>query len=106
LQRSEAITLKAQGPACEMALPQLAWSLRGRQASFLAANLGGELQLRAAMTSGSSKMRVAPIAPLAAYVGTKDFMIRCPARCGFGQSPPPWRMAFDHRLDICHSSLG
>jgi hypothetical protein len=70
-ERGETITLKAQGPAERWALRRWLWSLRGRQASFWLPTWGRELQLQAAMTSGSAQMRVAPFAQLAAYVGRK-----------------------------------
>ena len=70
-ERGETITLKAQGPLERWAQRRWLWSLRGRQASFWLPTWGRELQLQAAMTSGSAQMRVAPIAALPAYVGRK-----------------------------------
>src|SRR5690606_36251837 len=73
-ERGEAITLKAQGAAERWALRRWLWSLRGRQASFWLPSWGRELQLRAAMTAGSTLMRVVPVAELAAYVGRAILM--------------------------------
>ena len=70
-ERGETITLKAQGTTARHALRRWLWSLRGRQASFWLPTWGRELQLQAAMTSGSAQMRVAPVAELTAYVGRK-----------------------------------
>ena len=70
-ERGETITLRAQGPAKRWALRRWLWSLRGRQASFWLPTWARELQLQAAMTSGSAQMRVVPLAALAAYVGRK-----------------------------------
>lgn len=68
-ERGEAITLKAQGAAEQWTLRRWLWSMRGRQTCFWLPTWGRELQLRAAMTSGSTLMRMAPITELAGYVG-------------------------------------
>ncbi len=60
-ERGEATTLKAQGPTARWTLRRWLWSIRSRQASFWLPTWGNELQVRAAMTSGSAMMRVAPV---------------------------------------------
>ena len=81
-ERGEAITLKARGPSARQAQRRWLWSLRGRQASFWLPTWGHELQLRAAMTSGSVLMRVAPIAKLDAYIGRR-IMLEMPGALRF-----------------------
>ena len=103
-ERSEAITLKAQGPSARWALRRWLWSLRGRQASFWLPTWGCELQLRAAMTSGSTLMPVAPVAPLAAYVGRR-IMIEMPGALRFRTITAAVEDGLDHRLTVS-SSLG
>lgn len=70
-ERSETITLKAQGPVARHALRRWLWSLRGRQASFWLPTWGNELQLRAPMSAGATLMRVAPIGPVAQLIGRR-----------------------------------
>ena len=60
--------------------------------------------MRAAMTSGSTQMRVAPIAPLAAYVGRK-IMIEMPGALRFRTITAAVEDGLDHRLTLS-SSLG
>jgi len=103
-ERSEAITLKAQGPTAKWALRRWLWSLRGRQASFWLPSWGCELQLRAAMTSGSTQIRVAPVAPLAAYVGRR-IMIEMPGALRFRSITAAIEDGLGHRLTLS-SSLG
>jgi len=103
-ERSEAITLKAQGPSARWALRRWLWALRGRQASFWLPSWGHELQLRAAMTSGSTLMPVAPVAPLAAYVGRR-IMIEMPGALRFRTITAAVEEDLDHRLTLS-SSLG
>jgi hypothetical protein len=106
-ERGEAITLKAQGPAARSALRRWLWSLRGRQASFWLPTWGHELQLRAAMTSGSTLMRVAPVAPvapLASYVGRR-IMLEMPGALRFRTITAAVQDGSDHRLTIS-SNLG
>ena len=109
-ERSEAITLKAQGPAARSALRRWLVSLRGRQASFWLPTWGHELQLRAPMTSGSTLMRVAPIAPVAAvvpvasYIG-RPIMLEMPGALRFRTITAAVQDGSDHRLTIS-SNLG
>jgi hypothetical protein len=103
-ERSEAITLKARGPNARHALGRWLWSLRGRQASFWLPTWGRELQLRAAMTSGSVIMRVAPVAARAAYVG-RPIMLEMPGALRFRTIMAAIEDGLDHRLTIS-SNLG
>jgi hypothetical protein len=106
-ERSEAITLKAQGPAARSVLRRWLVSLRGRQASFWLPTWGHELQLLAPMTSGSTLMRVAPIAaaaPLTSYVG-RQIMLEMPGALRFRTITAAVQDGSDHRLTIS-SSLG
>jgi hypothetical protein len=103
-ERSETVTLKAKGPATRQLLRRWLWSLRGRQASFWLPTWGRELQLRAAMTSGSVLMRVAPIAPLAAYVG-RPIMLEMPGALRFRTINAAIEDGPDHRLTLS-SNLG
>lgn len=103
-ERSETITLKAQGPTTRQLLRRWLWSLRGRQASFWLPTWGRELQLRAAMTSGSVLMRVAPIAPLAAYHG-RPIMLEMPGALRFRTITAAIYEGNDHRL-MLSSNLG
>ena len=103
-ERGEAITLKARGPAARDALRRWLWSLRGRQASFWLPTWGRELQLRAAMTSGSVIMRVAPIAPLTSYVGRR-IMFEMTGALRFRSITAAIADGLDHRLTIS-SNLG
>jgi hypothetical protein len=104
-ERGETITLKAQGPAARSALRRWLVSLRGRQASFWLPTWGHELQLRAAMTSGSTLMRVtpiapvAPVAPLASYVG-RQIMLEMPGALRFRTITAAVQDGSDHRLTI------
>lgn len=104
LERGEAITLKAQGAAERWALRRWLWSLRGRQASFWLPTWGRELQLRAAMTSGSTLMRVVPVAGLAAYVG-RAILLEMPSGLRFRTINAVVVDGADHRLTLS-SSLG
>lgn len=103
-ERGEAITLKAQGAAERWALRRWLWSLRGRQASFWLPSWGRELQLRTAMTSGSTLMRMAPVAGLAAYVG-RAIMLEMPTGLRFRTITAAVAEGADHRLTLS-SSLG
>jgi hypothetical protein len=103
-ERSETIMLKAKGPTTRQLLRRWLWSLRGRQASFWLPTWGRELQLRAAMTSGSVLMRVAPIAPLAAYVG-RPIMLEMPGALRFRTINAAIEDGPDHRLTLS-SNLG
>jgi hypothetical protein len=103
-ERGEAITLKAQGGAERWALRRWLWSLRGRQTSFWLPTWGRELQLRAAMTSGSTLMRVAPVAELAAYVG-RAILLEMPSGFRFRTISAAVTDGADHRLTLS-SSLG
>jgi len=109
-ERSEAITLKAQGPTKRQALRRWLWSLRGRQASFWLPTWGSELQLRAPMTSGSVLMhvaRIAPIAsvaPIASYVGRR-IMLEMPGSMRFRTITAAIEDGPDHRLTLS-SNLG
>jgi len=103
-ERSEAISLKAQGPAARHALRRWLWSLRGRQASFWLPTWGHELQLRSPMTLGSVLMRVAPIAPLPAYVGRR-IMLEMPGALRFRTITAAIAEGPNHRLTIS-SDLG
>lgn len=104
LERSEVITLKAQGAAEGWALRRWLWSLRGRQTSFWLPTWGRELQLRAAMTSGSTLMRVAPITDLATYVG-RAILLEMPSGFRFRTINAAVVDGADHRLTLS-SSLG
>lgn len=104
LERGEAITMKAQGASERWALRRWLWSLRGRQASFWLPTWGRELQLRAAMTSGSTLMRVAPIAELAGYVG-RAILLEMPSGLRFRTINAAVADGADHRLTLS-SSLG
>lgn len=104
LERGEAITLKAQGAAERWALRRWLWSLRGRQTSFWLPSWGRELQLRAAMTSGSTLMRVAPITDLAGYVG-RAILLEMPSGLRFRTINAAVVEGADHRLTLS-SSLG
>jgi hypothetical protein len=103
-ERGETITLKAQGPLERWALRRWLWSLRGRQASFWLPTWGRELQLQAAMTSGSVQMRVAPVAQLAAYVGRK-ILLELPSGLRFRTITAAIAEGALHRLTIS-SNLG
>jgi len=103
-ERSETITLKAQGPAARHALRRWLWSLRGRQASFWLPTWGRELQLRAAMTSGSVLMRVAPVSSLPAYVG-RAILMEMPSALRFRTITAATVEGADHRLTLS-SNLG
>jgi hypothetical protein len=103
-ERGETITLKAQGPAERCALRRWLWSLRGRQASFWLPTWGRELQLQAAMTSGSAQIRVAPVAALAAYVGRK-ILLEMPGGPRFRTITAAVAEGANHRLTIS-SNLG
>jgi hypothetical protein len=103
-ERSETITLKAQGPAKRWALRRWLWSLRGRQASFWLPTWGRELQLQVAMTSGSAQMRVAPVAALPAYVGRK-ILLEMPGGPRFRTITAAVAEGSVHRLTIS-SNLG
>jgi len=103
-ERSEAITLKAQGPTAHHALRRWLWSLRGRQTSFWLPTWGRELQLRVAMTSGSVIMRVVPVAALAAYVG-RPIMLEMPGALRFRTITAAIADGLNHRLTLS-SNLG
>ena len=103
-ERGETITLKAQGPSARHALRRWLWSLRGRQASFWLPTWGRDLQLRAAMTSGSTLMRVAPVASLPAYVG-RAFLLEMPSALRFRTITAAITEGADHRLTLS-SNLG
>jgi hypothetical protein len=103
-ERSETITLKAQGLAARYALRRWLYSLRGRQASFWVPTWGRELQLRTAMTSGSVLMRVAPVASLAAYVG-RPIGLEMPGALRFRTITAAIADGADHRLTLS-SNLG
>lgn len=103
-ERGEAITLKAQGAAERWALRRWLWSLRGRQTSFWLPTWGRELQLRAAMTSGSTLMRVAPVAELAGYVA-RAILLEMPSGFRFRTINAAVADGADHRLTLS-SSLG
>lgn len=103
-ERGETITLKAQGPAARHALRRWLWSLRGRQVSFWLPTWGRELQLRAAMTSGSTLMRVAPVASLPAYVG-RAILLEMPTALRFRTISAAIEDGPDHRLTLS-SNLG
>lgn len=103
-ERGEAFTLKAQGAAERWALRRWLWSLRGRQASFWLPTWGRELQLRAAMTSGSTLMHVVPVAGLAGYVG-RAILIEMPSGLRFRTINAAVADGVDHRLTLS-SSLG
>jgi hypothetical protein len=103
-ERGEAITLKAQGAVARHALRRWLWSLRGRQVSFWLPTWGRELQLRAAMTSGSTLMRVAPVAELASYVG-RAILLEMPSGLRFRTINAAIAEGMDHRLTLS-SSLG
>ena len=104
LERGEAITMKAQGASERWALRRWLWSLRGRQTSFWVPTWGRELQLRAAMTSGSTLMRAAPVAELAAYVG-RSILLEMPSGFRFRTINAVVVDGVDHRLTLS-SSLG
>jgi hypothetical protein len=103
-ERSETITLKAQGPTARHALRRWIWSLHGRQASFWLPTWGHELQLRSAMTSGSVLLRVAPVASLTSYVGRR-IMLEMPGALRFRSITAAIIEGVDHRLTIS-SDLG
>jgi len=103
-ERSETITLKAQGPTARHALRRWTFALRGRQTSFWLPSWGRELQLRAPMTSGSVLMRVAPVAPLAAYPGRR-IMLEMPGALRFRSITGAIAEGADHRLTLS-SNLG
>jgi hypothetical protein len=103
-ERSETITLKARGPTMRHALRRWIWSLRGRQASFWLPTWGRELQLRAAMTSGSTLMRVAPVASPPAYVG-RAILLEMPTALCFRTINAAIVEGADHRLTLS-SNLG
>ena len=103
-ERGETITLKAHGPAARWALRRWLWSLRGRQASFWLPTWGRELQLRAAMTSGSVLMRVAPVGELQNYIGRR-IMLEMPGALRFRTITAAIADGPDHRLTLS-SNLG
>jgi len=103
-ERGEAITLKAQGATERWALRRWLWSLRGRQTGFWLPTWGCELQLRSAMTSGSTLMRVVPIAELAGHVG-RAILLEMPSGLRFRTITTAIADGADHRLSLS-SSLG
>jgi hypothetical protein len=103
-ERGEAITLKSKGAPARWAQRRWLWSLRGRQSSFWLPTWGYELQLSVAMTSGSTLMRVAPVAALAGYVG-RPILLEIPAALRFRTITAAVADGIDHRLTIS-SSLG
>lgn len=103
-ERGEAITLKAQGMTERWALRRWIWSLHGRQASFWLPTWGRELQLRAAMTSGSTLMRVAPLTELAGYV-ERAIVLEMPSGLRFRTINAAVADGADHRLTLS-SNLG
>ena len=103
-ERGETITLKAHGPAARWEMRRWLWSLRGRQASFWLPSWGHEFQLRAAMTSGSVLMRVAPVASLPTYVG-RPIMLEMPTALRFRTITAAIKEGGDHRLTLS-SNLG
>jgi hypothetical protein len=103
-ERSETITLKAQGMIARWKLRRWLWSLRGRQASFWLPTWGYDLQLRAAVTTGSVLMRVAPVASLPAYVGRR-IMLEMPGALRFRTITAAIAEGANHRLTIS-SDLG
>jgi hypothetical protein len=103
-ERSEAITLKAQGMTARWKLRRWLVGLRGRQASFWLPTWGKELQLRSAMTTGSVLMRVAPVASLPACVGRR-IMLEMPGALRFRTITAAIAEGANHRLTIS-SDLG
>ena len=103
-ERSEAITLKAYGPAARWAQRRWLVSLRGRQTSFWLPTWGRELQLRSPMPSGSVLMRVVPIAELQSYVGRR-IMLEMPSALRFRTFTAAVEDGQDHRLTLS-SNLG
>jgi hypothetical protein len=103
-ERGEAITLKAQGADARHTLRRWLWSLRGRQTGFWLPTWGRELQLRAAMTSGSTQMRVVPVAELAVYVG-RAILLEMPSGFRFRTINAAVADGAEHRLTLS-SSLG
>jgi len=103
-ERGEAITLKAKGAAERWALRRWLWSLRGRQTSFWLPTWGRELQLRAAMTSGTTLMRVAPITEPAGCVG-RAILLEMPSGLRFRTINAAVADGADHRVTLS-SSLG
>jgi len=103
-ERGETITLKAQGATKRWALRRWLWSLRGRQTSFWLPTWGRELQLRAAMTSGSTLMRAAPIADIAGYAG-RAILLEMPSGLRFRTITAAVTEGADHRLTLS-SNLG
>jgi hypothetical protein len=103
-ERGETITLKAHGPAARWALRHWLWSLRGRQASFWLPTWGRELQMRAAMTSGSVLMRVAPVAEPQSYIGRR-IMLEMPGALRFRTITAAIADGLHHRLTLS-SNLG
>lgn len=106
-ERSEAITLKAQGLAKRQALRRWLWSLRGRQVSFWLPTWGNELQLRSAMTSGSVLMRVVPVvsvASIGSYVGHR-IVLEMPSALRYRTITAAIEDGADHRLTLS-SNLG
>ena len=103
-ERGEAITLKAYGPAARWAQRRWLVGLRGRQASFWLPTWGRELQMRAAMTSGSVLMRVAPVAPIESNVG-RHVMLEMPGALRFRTITAAIADGLDHRLTLS-SNLG
>lgn len=104
LERSETLTLKAQGATARWALRRWLWSLRGRQVSFWLPTWGHELHLQSAMTSGSTLMRVAPVAPLTANPG-RSVLIEMPSALRFRTITAAAEDGANHRLTLS-SSLG
>lgn len=104
VERGEAITLKARGPAARHALRCWLWSLRGRQASFWLPTWGRELHLRTPMTSGSVLINVAPITALTAYPGRR-IMFELPGALRFRTITTAVAEGADHHLTIS-SNLG
>lgn len=103
-ERSETITLKAQGPTARYSLRRWLWSLRGRLASFWLPTWGREMQLRAAMTSGAALMRVAPVASFDAYIGRR-IMLEMPGALRFRTITAAIADGADHQLTLS-SNLG
>lgn len=104
LERGDAITLKAHGKTERWALRRWLWSLRGRQVSFWLPTWGRELQLRTAMTSGSTLMCVTPVADLAAYIG-RAILLEMPSGLRFRTITAAVAEGLDHRMTLS-SNLG
>lgn len=77
VERTETITLRAQGATARARLAAWLHALRGRHAAFWLPGWGRELQLMAAMTASTQVMRVTPVGAPDPWIG-RSILIEAP----------------------------